>query len=183
MRDPAARAIELLGLFHPQSEQFAVVRTVDHDAVPSPYRELLDHRSHMTVAMEQYHGGAVRLRVVQVRETVGDIGPYAREILLHGPDGRVVQYGIVRLDLAVVDADTAAAVRGAKVPIGRVLIDAGMLRDVHDVGLVEVVPGAGLAGLLGMDDRRRCTYGRVAEISLAGRPALELLEIVGSLRD
>ena len=72
---------------------------------------------------------------------------------------------------------------GAKVPIGRVLIDAGMLRDVHDVGLVEVVPGAGLAGLLEMDDRRRCTYGRVAEISLAGRPALELLEIVGSLRD
>jgi hypothetical protein len=156
--------------------------------VPQPYRGLLDHSSHMTVAMERFHGGPVALRVVATADgTAADPTAYSREILLIGPAGTVVQHGIVRLDLRHVNDDVAAAIRAARVPLGRILIDAGLLRDVQRVQLLEVSPGPHLAALFAGAARSGPienaqpvgrTFGRVAEISLAGRPAVELLEIV-----
>lgn len=136
----------------------------------------------MTVAMERHHRGPVSLRVVQVADGTADGRGYAREIILARGDGMVVQYGIVRIDLSVIDAATAAAIRAAEVPLGRLLIEAGLLREVHDVSLLEVVPGTGLRRLFGGDGATR-TFGRVAEISLSGRPAIELLEIAAPLPD
>ncbi|MFM7034417.1 MAG: hypothetical protein ACKOYJ_04375 [Planctomycetia bacterium] len=174
-----SRASRMLGCFHSEWDRFAVIRSVVGADVPEPYRTLLDHRSHMTVAMERHHGWPVRLRVVRVAS--GDeTGRYAREILLEGPDGEIVQYGIVKLDLAAVDAAIAAAIRTADVPLGRLLVDSGMLREVHRVSLFEVEPGPELGRLMGCGGRR--TYGRVAEISLSGRPAVELLEIAAPQR-
>ncbi len=173
---PACRASGLLAIFHSQDEAFASVRAVDAAVVPGPFRQLLDHSSHMTVAMERHHGGPVSLHVVQEAEGAADGRGYAREILLVRGDGMVVQHGIVRLDLSVVDAALAAAIRAADVPLGRLLIEAGLLREVHDVSLLEVFPGPPLCRLFG---REVCppTFGRVADISLSGRPAIELLEV------
>lgn len=148
--------------------------------VPEPFRALLNHASHMTVAMERHHGGPVSLRVVQVADAAPDGRGYAREILLSRGDGVVVQYGIVRLDLSLIDGATAEAIRAAEVPLGRLLIEAGLLREVHDVSLLEVAPGPGLGRLFGGDGAAR-TFGRVAEISISGRPAIELLEIAAPL--
>jgi chorismate-pyruvate lyase len=181
--DPAVtRALDLLRVFHAADESFADVRPAKAADVPEPFRTLLDHASHMTVAMERHHGGPVSLRVVQVADGDPDGRGYAREILLARGDGMVVQYGIVRLDFSAIDAATAAAIRVAEVPLGRLLIKAGLLREVHDVSLVEVTPGPGLGRLFG---REVCqpTYGRVAEISIAGRPAIELLEVAAPPAD
>lgn len=170
------RAVDMLRLFHPAADAFAGVRAVEAGLVPEPYRSLLDHTSHMTVAMERYHGGPVSLRVARVAEGSAAGRGYAREILLARGDGLVVQYGIVRIDLSAIDGGTAAAIRAAEVPLGRLLIEAGLLRAVHDVGLLEVNPGPGLCRLF---DRVGCpaTFGRVAEISISGRPAIELFEV------
>lgn len=180
---PVARANGLVRLFSRPGPDFATFREVSADAVPEPSRGLLDHASHMTVAMERLHGTPLGLRVVaRARDTGGKDPWYAREILLLSPSGAVVQYGIVRIDLSRVDAATAAAVRGARLPLGRVLIDAGLLREVHAVALVEVTPGPRLAALLAPESAvpaaPAITYGRVAEISLGGHPAVELLEIL-----
>jgi hypothetical protein len=180
-RAPAvARALDLAGEFWNPPEAIGHVRQVEAALVPLPFRELLDHCSHMTVAMERHHGGAVQLRVENVNEASG-VRRYAREILLLGPAGDVVQYGIVRIDLSAVAAHTAAAIRVGKVPLGRLLIEAGVLRDVRDVLLVEITCGPRLTELF----RHRAaasaaapsTFGRVAAIDLNGRPAVELLEI------
>ncbi|NCY03420.1 MAG: hypothetical protein EBX36_11065, partial [Planctomycetia bacterium] len=84
-------------------EAFGAIRAVRSEDVPEPARGLLDHRSHMTVAMERFHGTQVRLRVVATNERqgpgAGDAGGgdarrpgqrpwYAREILLETPDDR-----------------------------------------------------------------------------------------------
>lgn len=171
-----SRAVDLVRVFHSAREDFAELRAVEADEVPQPFRSLLDHASHMTVAMERHHGGPVSLRVVQVAEGSADGRGYAREILLARGDGLVVQYGIVRLDLSLVDVATAAAIRAAVVPLGRLLIEADLLREVRDVSLLQVTPGPGLCCLFGRD---RCptTFGRVAEISISGRPAIQLLEV------
>ncbi|MFM9058255.1 MAG: hypothetical protein ACKOSQ_03855, partial [Planctomycetaceae bacterium] len=61
-------------------------------------------------------------------------------------------------------------------PLGRILVEAGALCEVGDVRLLEVVPGPHLARLVGP----RPTFGRVATIAIAGRPAIDLLEIAAA---
>lgn len=176
--EPAVRARELVELFC-QPADFGGITTAGE--VPPPYRRLLDHRQHMTATMEEHYGGPVQLEVVASR-TVDDAavptgGWYAREILLRRPatagGTRVVQYGIVKIDLATVDQGTAAAIRAERIPLGRILIDAGAMREVQHVALVAIAPGPHLARHLGSGR----TFGRVAHILLNGRSAVELLEI------
>ena len=173
-RNAAARAAELVRLFVADPADFGAVEAVPPDRVPEPFRSLLDHASHMTVAMERLHRGPVALRVVA--ESAGPGDTYAREIILDGPGGGVVQHGIVRIDLAAVGAATASRIRAHEAPLGRILVEAGALCEVGDVRLLEVVPGPHLARLLGP----RPTFGRVATITIAGRPAIELLEIAAA---
>lgn len=184
--DAAARAAVLAGDFWPAAE-IAGMTPVEAGAVPEPSRSLLDHRSHMTVAMERFHRTEVRLRVVATVDRPDVPGAwYAREILLEKPDGTIVQYGIVRIDLGAVDADTAGAIRAGRRPLGRILIDAGVLRDVHRVALLAIRPGPRLAGVMRLPAGIAAdapVYGRVADILLNGRPAVQLLEIVVPARD
>lgn len=177
--DSVDRGLRLVHIFHRDPAVFGRLRSVAGAAVPRWARDLLDHLQHMTVAMERRHGGSVGLRVVA--ETAGDDrgglpAAYAREILLLRPDGAVVQHGIVRIDLTAVGQDVAATIRSGKTPLGRILIDAGLLLEVQRVGLLEIEPGPHLQGLFRSPPRH--TYGRVAEIVVNGRPAVELLEIV-----
>jgi chorismate-pyruvate lyase len=185
-RDPLARAEALVRLFCSPGN-FGAIRSVAPSQVPEPARTLLDHHSHMTVAMERFHGGDVRLRVVaSVNDGSGKpTHPawYAREILLETQGGKIVQHGIVRIDLTTLNAAAAQAIREARRPLGRILIEAGMLREVHSVSLLEVEPGPHLNSLFRLPDRGAAAadapvYGRVADIQLDGRPAVELLEIV-----
>lgn len=177
-RDAIVRAEALVGPFCRSIEDFAEFRPVASAAVPEPFRFLLDHDSHMTVALERFHGAPVRVRVLQ--ELHGTPATrYSREILLTVPDaerqdGRVVQHGIVSIDLTTVDDAIATRIRRCDEPLGRILLDAGVLCSVRDVHLLAIVPGPRLRDVLGPAD----TFGRVARILVDGRPAIELLEIV-----
>lgn len=174
--DPISRATSLVRLFVPHPDECARFTAVAAEHVPQPYRGLLDHHSHMTVAMERFHGGPAGLRVVATSAADHDAW-YAREILLTSPRGDVVQYGIVRIDLTVLEAPTAARVKRADVPLGRILIESGVLCQVQRVSLLEVDPGPRLAAWLG----RERTYGRVAAILVDHRPTIELLEIAAAV--
>ena len=186
-----SRAELLASRFHPQTARFARFHAVRGEFVPQPFRELLDHESHMTVAMERFYGGAVGVVVVAEHAAGGGAEDreawYEREILLRAADGRIVQHGIVRIDLESVAPAVAHEIRAGRTPLGRVLIAAGMLLQVQRVGLLAVDPGPELHALLAPDvspdgDAPQ-TFGRVAEIAVNGVPAVELLEIVapGSL--
>lgn len=172
---PEQRAADLVAVFHGSPAAFGSCTAVTASEVPEPSRSLLDHCSHMTVAMERHHGCPVELRVVAERPADGD-SRYAREILLARPDGHVVQHGIVRIDLTAVDPAAAAAIRARSAPLGRILIETGRLCEVHDVRLLCITPGPDLVRLMGVD--AAAAYGRVARIDVGGRPAIELLEIV-----
>lgn len=152
---------------------FGGLCSIEAGSVPEPARTLLDHRSHMTAAMERFHG-SVGLRVVATAAA----GLYAREIVLEDGGGRAVQYGIVRIDLTALDEEIAREIRAARRPLGRILIDGGVLREVHDVALLEIAPGPHLCEVLGLTENRGPLFGRVAEIELNGRKAVELLEVV-----
>jgi chorismate-pyruvate lyase len=180
-RSAKTRADDLLRLFAvrgadgsdgvPLAASLPIVQSVAAAAVPEPARGLLAHTRHMTDAQERHHDCQVDLRVLGV---MADGGSYTREILLARPDGRVVQYGIVRIDLAAVDAATAARIRAAETPLGRILAEAGIFCEVDDVQLVEFVPDERLRPHVGTGR----LFGRVADIRVSGRPAIELLEVV-----
>lgn len=180
------RAERLVALFHRPSSAFARFTAVHGSALPPPFAGLLDHASHMTVAMERLYGGPVSVEVLAFHDADGDSvngrAWYEREILLRTADGQVVQHGIVRIDLGRVSPRVSAEIRAGQTPLGRVLIAAGMLLEVQRVGMLRVDIGPHLRevfGSTGAGTAPACeTFGRVAEIAIDGVPAVELLEIV-----
>jgi len=165
----------LAGLFYSDLAELGSFDEVLAEAVPQPYRKLLAHHEHMTVTVEQHHGCKVDVEVLAAKRS-GDY--YSRRIILHRQsDRRVVLFGIPRLNLRLVDDDVRREILSENKPLGRVLIDHNVLREVQLASLYRVTPGPELCRLFGLDGPPE-TYGRTAFIYCDGYPAVELLEIV-----
>lgn len=190
----------MITLFYPDPSELGDFQAcVDARRVPQPHRRLLDHEEHMTVTVEAFHHSPVDVKVARTlyshddattedavsSERTGagnDSGPggnwYAREItLLRQADGRPVQYGIVRLNIDLLDPIVWQEIESQGTPLGRVLIRHHVLREVALCGLWRVEAGEPLARLLEMPVGG-VTYGRTARIFCDYLPAIELLEIV-----
>ena len=166
---------ELVTLFHDHPDALAAFERVSADQCPEVYRELLAHSAHMTVAVEQHHGELVDVQVLQESRS-GQY--YQREILLRrSSDQRVVQFGIVRLDLAALPPPVSAQILSRQLPLGRILIDNAVLREVQLATLWKVTCGPLLADYFGVPDGRG-TFGRTARIIVDSTPTIDLLEIV-----
>ena len=198
---PCGRAVPLIQRFLPLGA-FGSCQSCAAADVPEPFRHLLDHQSHMTVAMETLHGHAVSLEVLAVAErpaTDADPFGYAREIVLRCPrvnrdlfpdasgrtppaQGWVVQYGIVGIALERLPVPIAEAIRRQATPLGRILIEADLHRQVRDVGLLEVVAGQRLRKLFGGREAAPGprTFGRVATIDIDRQPVISLLEVAAA---
>lgn len=171
-----AKLEELVALFYDRLEDLGEFAAVSADAMPQDYRRLLAHDEHMTVTVESHHGGPVDVRVLAEHVT-GD--RYARKIVLtRKPGGPAVLFGIARIDLAQVGEAAKAEILSREKPLGRVLIDHDVLREVKLNELWTVTPGAELRGLFGLGAVSTPIYGRTALIYCNEEPAVELLEIV-----
>lgn len=165
----------LVGLFFSSGDELATFEARHHSDLPQAYRRLLAHTGHMTVTVEDRHKGAVDVEVLQVEQTSTH---YSRKILLRRQaDRRVVQFGIVRLALDTLDEATRDEIMSQRIPLGRVLIEHGVMRAVQLLGLWQVTCGAELARYFGVETGH-VTYGRTALIYCNSEPAVELLEIV-----
>lgn len=165
----------LAGLFYTDLAELGAFEEVLVEAVPEPYRRLLAHHEHMTVAVEAHIGDKVDVEVLAAKRN-GDY--YSRKIVLHRQaDQRPVLFGIPRLNLRLVDDDVRREILSENKPLGRVLIDHNVLREVQLASLYRVAPGPDLCQLFQLPEPRP-TYGRTAFIYCDGYPAVELLEIV-----
>lgn len=143
--------------------------------VAAPYAELLDQHEHMTVTIERFHGCNVDVDVLEVREADDE---YARKILLRRQSDRaVVQFGIVRLRLGFLPPPVRELIRSQQTPLGRLLIQHNVMRQVELVQLWQIKPAEELCGYFGCDPSAT-TYGRTALIHVGDQSAVELLEIV-----
>jgi chorismate-pyruvate lyase len=164
----------LVGLFFFDLAELGRFERVEPAAVPEPFRGLLDHNSHMTVTVEKFHLSPVE---VQVLETSVTRSQYARQILLaRASDGKIVQWGIMRVSFSHLPDAVREEIERAETPLGRILIAHNVHRQVRLSALWRVEPGPALAKHLGP----ATTYGRTAIIEVAGEPAIELLEIVSA---
>lgn len=169
---------ELLDEFYPQPtghSQLAEFHAVD--SVPPPNDRLLDHHEHMTVTVESHYGEKVEVHVHRCKRQ-GDW--YSREITLVTQQSQsIVQYGIVRLDTTKLDAEVWQQIESQGIPLGRVLIEHDVLREVQMCELWKVTAGPSLAAMMHRQIGDEL-YGRTALIYCDGVPAIELLEIVSA---
>jgi hypothetical protein len=175
-RDPGQRLRLLFDLFADTHivdlPEFDIVPA---DQVPYPYHELLVHDQHMTVTLERFHGRRVHLTVLARRRQEND---YARMILLSlEGTGEIVEFGMFRMDLSAVAEDVQAAIVAGRTPLGRVLIEHNVLRQIDPIGYLVITPSDQLRAWFNTTGNEPI-YGRVATIWCNKQPAVELLEVV-----
>jgi chorismate-pyruvate lyase len=172
---------QLTDLFFPAIAELGEFQAVDASELPEAYQSLLAHSDHMTVTVEAWHNSLVDLRVLAERSlpaTEQDGDSYARKILLAlQRDGSPAQFGIMRINLAGLPEIVRLEIESQALPLGRIMIRHHLMRAVELCQLWRVKPGPELRLQLQLEDDEPI-YGRTARISVDGRPAVELLEIV-----
>jgi hypothetical protein len=167
-------ATDLYSLFGQEPPR---LRTIDPGGVPAPYVHLLAHENHMTVTVERHHGGPVHLVVLDQlhREPL-----YARKILLlDSSTRRPVQFGIMQFDFRHCSPEVREEILGRAKPLGRILIESGVLRRVSTHQLLEIEPDDEIRRHFGLSAAwPGVVYGRLATIFCNDEPAVNLLEVV-----
>src|SRR5438094_6113505 len=151
----------LVSLFRDDSSLIERAEHIPSATTPEPYKRLLVHDYHMTVAMESFHQSPVEVRVLDRRR---DGDSYCRQIVLvkQGTD-QVVQFGIVRFDLKSVSAEVRDEILREQTPLGRILIEHDVLRHIDLGAILRISAGPLLSQQLQMPLHGE-TYGRLATI-------------------
>lgn len=162
----------------PANPDQPVIEPVAPKFVPEPYRQLLVHSLHMTVTVEEFYGSPVDVRVLEVAHNGND---YARKILLAlQSDERIVQYGIVQIDLGMLEPKVSHEIVDGKTPLGRVLIQNNILRTVRPIQFFKLTPTPTMCEWFGMKEPAE-TYGRLGVIYTDLAPAIRVAEILAPI--
>jgi len=165
----------LVSLFYESPDALGQFEPITADDMPAPDRRLLAHNEHMTVTVEEYHRSPVDVQVLSAERSETD---YARKILLRRQsDRQVVQFGIVRFQNSYLAPQVRDEIEQEQIPLGRVLIEHNVLRQVQLASLWQIAAGDELREHFSLRDNRP-VFGRTALIYCDGEPAVELLEIV-----
>ena len=192
MKEVIAQAHDIGDLYGLFGDDAPAAVVVPEGAVPQPQRRLLAHESHMTVTLEEHHGGAVE---VEVLDRFARDGRYARKILLRrlggagrgvasGQGAAVVLFGIALIDFRFTTEAARREILSETTPLGHVLIRHSRLRRISTHCLLEIEPDEelrrhfGLGACASRKDDRSPVHGRLATIFCDERPAVELLEVV-----
>jgi hypothetical protein len=165
---------ELFAQF-PPADDLPSYQLIAAAQMPPPYHGLLVHEHHMTVTVEAYHGDLVDVCVLARRHRPPY---YSRKIVLAlQQTGRIVQFGIVRVNLDFCSEPVRAAIIAEKTPFGRILIEHNVLRRIEPTAFLRIAAGPKQMAWYGREGSGTL-YGRLAFIHCDGRRAVELLEIV-----
>lgn len=97
----------------------AALRLRPGTELPEPARGLLVHDRDMTSTLAAFHGSALRVDLLQQRQFEET---YFREVFLRTiADGRIVEYGIIAIDLEQFTPPQQDAIRAGKAPLGALL--------------------------------------------------------------
>ena len=159
----------------PPRSDLGIFHDVNGENLPPSIRRLLDHDHHMTVTQESVHQCPVDVQVVRVSHADGN---YSRcSTLTRQSDGKIVQFGIVRLHMDRLEPIVRSEIEAGEIPLGRVLISHDVMRQVELHQLYRITAGPGLAAAMRLPSGTT-VYGRTAVIYCDDQPVIELLEIV-----
>ena len=148
---------------------------IEPDALPAVSHDLLVHHDHMTARLEQYHGQPVALQVLDHRQ---DGNLYSRHILLTlAGTERVVEYGIVRIDLEFAPPVVRDAIVEREQPLGDILMSNDVLRRIDPRWYFHFAKDSPVAAHFA-EHLEAGVFGRLGTIYVDEQPAIELLEVV-----
>jgi hypothetical protein len=134
--------------FFPSLAELGEFRLVAVDDMPADNRTLLAHDAHMTVTVEAFHNSMVDVAVLNEHR---DGDSYSRtSLLICRKSRRIVQFGIMRIDLSGLPPIVREEIESRGTPLGRILIRHNVLRHVELHRLWRIKPGPEL--------RRRLIY-------------------------
>jgi chorismate-pyruvate lyase len=150
----ARRLTRLADFYVAAGRPLPAVETVGHEELPPALRDLLSAPRPLTPRLEDHHGEALALRVLERRR---DGDRYARRIVLVRGDGVPVVLGAIAIDLDRLTPALRAEVLAEEVPFGHILATATARPDA----LLRVQCDAFIADALELAPRRDLQlYGR-----------------------
>jgi hypothetical protein len=154
----------------------ADLRLLPPGALPERDRRLLVHSRDMTSTLAEFHGGALRVEVLQ-QQRLEDL--YLREVFLRTiDDGKIVEYGVIAIALDQFTAPQGEAIQAGDVPLGG-LLHQFQIQFVSAPISFFSVSGPGLAATpLGALDPATC-FGRFNRLTKpTGEPLAWIMEIL-----
>jgi chorismate-pyruvate lyase len=165
----------LTRIFYASPDALADFCQISEQDLPAIYHALLAHHQHMTVTLEAHSGCPVEVDVLLSEITATH---YHRKILLRRmSDQGVVLFGIVRITRGLLPAEVREEIESESTPLGTILINRNIYRDVRLLSFWKVTLGEELRGIFEVESPDPL-YGRTALIYCDGVPVIELLEIV-----
>jgi hypothetical protein len=96
---------------------------IDGEEVPEPYKRLLVHSSDMTSTLERFYEEPVHVRVLSSRQEADE---YFREVVLRTEKDKPIEFGAIKINLALCTEDARRQILEERWPLGRILKDCGM---------------------------------------------------------
>ncbi len=152
------------------------LRVVQGPEMPEPYKSLLVHSMDMTPTLESFHGQELRVSVLG-RERQAEA--YWREVVLRrAEDSRPVEYGVIRICLALLPPLAAQRVLEERSPLGKILQDEAIAHLSWPQAFFRVEADTRLSQLLGVS-AAATLYGRRNVLLDGSRRLLaEVIEIL-----
>jgi hypothetical protein len=148
---------------------------VQPNEIPHPTDELLVHHEHMTEVLRKRYGKPVEVHVLD-EHLNGNF--YTRKVkLTPAGEGRIVEWGIVRLDLRYMSDAVRAEILAKKSPLGEILIRHDVHRRIKPRWFMQFPARGPMLKFFG-DAGASALYGRIGTIYCDENPAIDLLEIV-----
>jgi hypothetical protein len=143
--------------------------------MPAEASRLLVHNRHMTATLNAHYAQAVALHVLDFREGRDE---YRRKILLTVDAGqRVVEFGLVRLNLNVLSPDARTEIEARSLPLGTIFAKHNVLTRVEPRWYLRFSSQSPIVQYFAPQPPPEA-YGRLGVIHCDGQPAVELLEVV-----
>ena len=145
------------------------------EEMPGPYRQLLVHERHMTLALKEHCASKLDLYVMDVHR---EAESYRRKIFLT-PAGssQAIELGVVRLDLRYLPDAPRTEILGQKMPLGAVLMKHQVLRRIQPRWYLRFPAGSPMLKWFGYPGEGPF-FGRIGTIWCNDEPAVEVMEIV-----
>ena len=146
---------------------------IEGEEMPEPFRRLLVHANDMTPTLEKFHGDRIYLNVIS-RQTRGDF--YFREvILLTQRTRRPVEFGAIKINLALFPPAARRLILEEQEPLGTILADFKITHSSRPKAYVRIQADGFIKGALQLSGEQ-VLYGR--RNTLFDAPQHVLAEIV-----
>ena len=170
-------------LFHPLDDFYSAAgcplpqyKQIEPDAMPEPYRKLLVHKGDMTPTLENHYNDTIYLNVSSSHR---DGSFYYREvILLLHKSHKAIEYGGIKINLALFEEKAQADILEGKLPLGGIMRTQKVAHASRPKAFFSVESDAKIETALKMASSETLYGRRNTLLALNGESLAEIVEIL-----